>query len=109
VQQRDEDGLAGPDRNLDAQLVGESVELGDGEPGEVDDGTYGAVDFIVRTCSCNRWDDLGWLLMVRNEADMYIGPDRTVLFDVVDEHIHRVLSGHAACGGGPAMPERPRR
>lgn len=106
MQSGDQDGLAGPGRNLDAQPLGEGPEVRDGQGVEV----LGDTEWTVTRCDrCNGWDDLGWLLMVRNEADLYIGPSRSILIDVVDEHIHRILSGHAACGGGPAMPERPRR
>ena len=90
-------------RELDATIGGEGSQLGEGEGVEV----LGVTEWSVTRCTCNLWSDLSWLLMVRNEADTYVGPDRAILFDVVDSHIHRVLGGHAACGGDVPVPESP--
>lgn len=103
MQQDDDLGLARTPRDVDAAVSGEGSQLGESEGVEI----LGDTEWTVTHCTCSKWDDLSWLLMVRNEADMYIGPDRTVLFDVLDAHIHRVLGGHAACGGDVPVPESP--
>lgn len=58
----------------------------------------GAVEYFDETTTHNPWDDLAWLLKLRDDTVFYSGPDYQRLRQVIDEHIGRILAGHAGCG-----------
>lgn len=58
----------------------------------------GTVEFFEESTTHNPWDDLQWLLRLRDDIAFYSGPDHKRLRRVIDEHVDRIVAGHAGCG-----------